>query len=193
MSYKREAIQKQLRHPKYQALIAEQERLFKKAFLVLAGYFVFILLLSYLLPEDALVRYQALAAIVTVAESWIPSIENFGEVSAFPQVAQLVFTLEVITLPIWLLFLIKITVTSWNVTVLQWLAGLLVVLMLMHGYFIYIPGDGHGYNFAHRILRSMTNSKFYFAMGTSLYTFCLALFIALMWTLLLGKNKIHIK
>ena len=62
-------------------------------------YFFIVLILTYVLPENILQILTPLQWIVNLIADIFPSIAKLGRYSAFPQVAQIVYALCIITLP----------------------------------------------------------------------------------------------
>jgi len=162
-------------------LISEQKRRNRKSGYIFFGYFIVVLLLSYLIPEDVLTKNPNLEAIVNWAGQLIPSIHNFGEVSPFSQVAKLVFMLEVISLPILMWISISIIGPPKELNIFKRLAVVSVLIFVAYKYFIWMPGDGLGHGFSSRLFSSMINSKFFFASWTSAFTVALSVLVSGTW------------
>ena len=139
-------------------------------------YFFIVLILTYVLPENILQILAPLQWIVNLMADVFPSIAKLGKYSAFPQVAQLVFTLCIITLPATGIFAYKISKKEINkepdamkkrnipgIIVLGSICITIALLVIIFG----LPGNPEKGEY-YFLTDWIYNSKFGFSFNTSL-------------------------
>jgi len=139
-------------------------------------YFFIVLILTYVLPENILQILTPLQWIVNLIADIFPSIAKLGRYSAFPQVAQIVYALCIITLPATCIFAYKISKKEINkdpdamkkrnipgIVVLGIICITIALLVIIFG----LPGNP-AKNEYYFLTDWIHNSKFGFSFNTSL-------------------------
>ncbi|NOY73042.1 MAG: hypothetical protein GXP14_11855 [Gammaproteobacteria bacterium] len=142
--------------------------------IIISCYFLLLLLLTYVLPNNVLEIYLGVDEIVSWGSQVFPSVNNLGEKSAFPQIAQLIFMLEVTVLPLLTILAFKQTRPIGDPSISLLIGGVFMIAAAFVFYFVWIPGDGIGAGFTSKISRSMISSKLSFLAFTTIFTFALA-------------------
>ncbi|NOY73040.1 MAG: hypothetical protein GXP14_11845 [Gammaproteobacteria bacterium] len=158
-------------------IVIKQKHNNKLFLLVFGGYITIIWLFSYLIPSNILTLYPSFGEFIQWLGGWIPSIERFGRLSAFPQVAQVLFVLEILTIPLLIKFSFNQAKHVNHLIGLKWIFVIAGSILIFYFYFFHLPGDGVGPGFSSRISRSIANSHFIFALWTSMFAFGAAMIL----------------
>lgn len=163
--------------------------------LILVGNFIFVIMMVHLLPNEVLEKYSTLKILVNYFASYILSIADFGRYSEFPQVSQLVFSIEIITMPfiiIYLHALIKLEIDV-DAVLERPIFNLIIAPLILLGIAIIplflIPGEIDNRN-KNDLIKSLYYSKFAFSVGMSILILGWSLIILILIEFLKGVPKL---
>lgn len=153
-----------------------------EVFLVLLLMFLAVCVAVYTLPEDFLTRNPVLMRGIEYMSICVPSIERFGNMSDFPEVAQTVFAAELFLVPLIVLWMFK----SFGFNVSQMPAArwrvLLAIpfsLIMIWAILVYVPGTPDGAAPSSRISKALLHSRLGFSFWSVVMTLALSVFISL--------------
>ena len=162
-------------------LTPEDRRKERQAYSISVALLIVVLILTYTLPDDVLTRYPGLYRAIQAAGAVIPSIQRFGRLSTFPQVAQVVYALEVIAVPFLATLYIrsfKFDVSGMSSARLRAVVAIPFSLVLVLGMLTYIPGNPDGLAWSARISRSLVGSRLGFVFWSVVLTGSMAASVA---------------
>ena len=87
----------------------------QKSFLIVFLYWLCVVGLTFSLPENVLERFPILQGFVGVMKGIFPPVANFGKYSEFPQVSQLVYSIEIILMSFISIPLYKALELKWDI------------------------------------------------------------------------------
>jgi hypothetical protein len=150
------------------------------------GYWMVALVMVYSLPMNVLDIFPTLKSFVNPMSRFFPSVADFGKYSDFPQVSQFIYSLEIISQPLLVIYLNSYMGLELNNDVVWERPFLCLIIIPIVFIFVslsplfYFPGDPFKRSAPH-ILTSFYYSKVMFSFGT---TWCFLgtsiLFIALL-------------
>jgi len=159
-----------------QKTIKEKSRKNKLFFMVFCAYILIVWALSYLIPENIFVVSPVIGEFMQWLGGWVPSVEKFGRLSSFPQVSQVLFLLELLSIPFMIILLLRLDqFRKVEFTVVHWFLVILIVPLTFYGYFVHLPINSDGLGLSSRISRTILNSHFSFSLWMTVFTFGVSL------------------
>lgn len=140
------------------------------------------ILATFLLPETILSNSKALSSSVNGLAQWVPSIRRLGQMSEFPEVSQLVYSVELICVPLivfWMLRSFDFSVNKMPSSRWRSLVAAPFFLAMTLGVLIYFPGSPDGEAPSSRVSKVLLESKLGFAFWSVVLVYALSIFIVL--------------
>ncbi|PYG03310.1 hypothetical protein D893_01175 [Thioalkalivibrio sp. ALE21] len=168
--------------------IARDEQAGSKDFeatVVLGGYFALVLSASYLLPRNVLSSMPSVREFVGFMEVHFSGVERFGLWSKFPEVAQLVYSVQLLLVPAFVVWtVVSLRVHLRKVPGLVWKGVLMIpafgaaAFLLLSG--VYPSGPELSGLFG-RLSKLSYASEFWFSVWSVVVTYASAVFISLVY------------
>jgi hypothetical protein len=105
--------------------------------IIFLSYFIFALMMVYLLPYDIAEKLPFLRGFIDIMAEIFPSISDIGRYSEFPQSSQLVYSIEILSLPFILIYLQ--TFMKWELNVDVVLGSPIFCLLLLPLIYLAVP------------------------------------------------------
>jgi hypothetical protein len=143
------------------------------------GLFFLLFILTYALPENVLENLTILRIFVDFMASIFPSIAKYGYYSDFPQVAQLVYSLGIITIPVLSFILYKVFIknpirskmTRQRLIINLFSAIIILIIAVVVALFL-LPSVPHFHGTEiSKLLHSVYYSRFWFSIFSTLCLF----------------------
>lgn len=153
---------------------AERECLARK---IILGFWLVMLVSIYSIPENVFTLFPSLKSYVDFLSSIFPSVAAFGEYSSFPQVAQLLYSIGILSLPflalpmkhaVWVCDL-RSTKIIQKISRLKLMISLLLAVIVPIAFLFYFPWEpNHLGGVASRFSAWVCNSKIGFSVGSTI-------------------------
>lgn len=142
---------------------------------------------TYTLPSDILTNNPLLQQSIQWLSTYVSSLVRYDRMSAFPEVAQLVWTAELLLVPFWTVWTIKLCRP--NLAAMRkryWLAliGIPFCALMVWAIVAYMPGSPDGAAWSSEVSRTLLESKAGFAFWSVIIALGVAVFIAMGYLLL---------
>jgi hypothetical protein len=120
----------------------------RKLYFIFGFLFLIILILTYSLPDNVLDIAPTLKSFVSVLSELSPSVANFGKYSDFPQIAQLVYSLIIVSIPVLTIPMCRIhrannkMITAWQRSPFYSLiVSSMAPIFFLYATLFYLPGE----------------------------------------------------